>query len=129
MCREDGGLIRACIRHARQQAGLDLSRANHWLRFIDICYQRPVAPNADASAAPAGHHGGGAADVVGVSAPEVSVYYVVLAAEALPGHDEWPAAAAAQQAFKHRKAVVEALQKKKVRASLHASLAYCIFAS
>ena len=47
--RDEGVLVNTCIRHARDQAGIDLSRCTSWLRFIDVQYQRP-SPPASASA-------------------------------------------------------------------------------
>lgn len=38
--RCDEPLIRACIRHVKQQAGVDLSGATSWLRFCDLHYSR-----------------------------------------------------------------------------------------
>ena len=46
--RDEGVLVNTCIRHVKDQAGIDLSRCTSWLRFVDIQYQRP-SPAAAAS--------------------------------------------------------------------------------
>ena len=54
--RDEGVLINTCIRHARDQAGIDLSRCTSWLRFIDVQYQCPSTPaaaSADINSTPA----------------------------------------------------------------------------
>jgi hypothetical protein len=83
--REDAPLIRAAVRHAQAQSGLDLSRCCTWLRFAELHYSRPAGP-----------HGIQEAD-------EVVVVYLALVAEALPGADEWPGVWAQQQEWKQGK--------------------------
>lgn len=48
------------------------------------------------------------------------MYYIALAHECVAGPEEWADAAGAQQAFRHRRAVAEALQKHRVGATTRA---------
>ncbi len=40
-CRSTTQLIAACMRHAKNLLNLDLAPCTHWLRFVDVHYQRP----------------------------------------------------------------------------------------
>ena len=40
-CRDKQAIINACIRHAMQQLGLDLSNCKSWTKFMEVQYQRP----------------------------------------------------------------------------------------
>ena len=59
-CRDDAGLIGACIRHVKGQVGLDLSDAGNWWRFCDVHFDRCTSsegvPKSMESAAKAGDH-------------------------------------------------------------------------
>ena len=40
-CRSTTQLTAACMRHAKNLLNLDLAPCTHWLRFVDVHYQRP----------------------------------------------------------------------------------------
>lgn len=42
-CRTPQALINTCIRHARDNLGIDLSSCSRWMRFLEVHYQRPAA--------------------------------------------------------------------------------------
>jgi hypothetical protein len=37
-------LTNACVRHAKVQLDLDLSKCKNWIRFMEVHYQRPPPP-------------------------------------------------------------------------------------
>ena len=117
--RDEGALVRTCIRHAKRQAGIDLSRCSRWLRFIEVQYQRPSAASNAAGqevlvTAEGEQHEGGVGmggetyrdgpATVATQPNECAVYFVCDVDACVPSEAEWPAVYAEDKAWRKAKA-------------------------
>lgn len=112
---EDGGLVRAAIRHVRDQTGLDLSACDNWLRVADVTYIRSPSGSGSGSGHSQGQGQGGSA-AVSMHEPgcsEVVTLFVAVPDACVAGPEAWPEEARAQQAFKQQRLALEAAEAKK----------------
>ena len=47
MCRNEQVLVNTCVRCARLQLDLDISKCSTWIHFLDVHYQRPPTGSED----------------------------------------------------------------------------------
>ncbi len=128
--RDPSALVRTCIRHVKEQAGLDLSRCTRWLRFFDVLYLRsltrgfkepPAAAEQGLGSADGDGSGGGGVPAAGDAAvplprydlglaagapqPDETVVYFVCDVDAcVPSAEEWPGVWAERKAWRAAKA-------------------------